>query len=102
MLDFDAKTPRTYTDHNCFDGIKLSLIDYGFATRFIDPKKNQHIKKSEVDVFQGNLMFGSSYQLNFTSTSRRDDLISLIYLLVYIINKGKLLDLNPDDLTNSG
>lgn len=100
MLEFDANVPNTYVDGNIFKDTKLALIDYGFATRYIDKKKNEHIKKYEVDLFQGNLMFGSAYQLSFASTSRRDDLISLVYLLIFIINKGNLLDLNPEDLIN--
>ena len=33
-------------------------------------------------------MFSSPNQLDFKSTSRRDDLISLFYMLVYILHEG--------------
>lgn len=36
------------------------------------------------------MIFGSLNQLNFLVTSRRDDLISLLYMLVYILNQGQL------------
>lgn len=29
--------------------------------------------------------------MNFKSTSRRDDLISLVYLMIYMLNKGELI-----------
>ena len=35
--------------------------------------------------------------MDFVTTSRRDDLISLLYLLVFLINGGNLLDV---DLNN--
>ena len=37
----------------------------------------------------GNMAFGSVNAMNFKSVSRRDDLISLTYLLVYLI-QGRL------------
>lgn len=36
------------------------------------------------------MIFASLNQLNFQMTSRRDDLISLCYLLIYLLNKGNL------------
>jgi hypothetical protein len=43
-----------------------------------------------VDTFQGNLLFASPYQLQFHATSRRDDLYSLVYLLMYMLNGSNL------------
>ena len=37
-------------------------------------------------------MFASVNQMMFSKTSRRDDLISLSYLLVYLLNNGNLLE----------
>lgn len=44
------------------------------------------------------MIFASLNQLRFNVTSRRDDLISLCYLLVYILNNGELpgIDLSLD------
>ena len=41
-------------------------------------------------VFNGNLAFCSKNAMNFSVTSRRDDLISLTYMLLYM-HQGKLL-----------
>lgn len=59
MLDFQAPLPKTYTDSNCFKNIKMRLIDYGFVTKYVS--KGKHISKHDVDLFQGNIMFGSVY-----------------------------------------
>jgi hypothetical protein len=36
------------------------------------------------------MIFGSVNQLKFLTTSRRDDIISLLFMLVYILNQGQL------------
>jgi hypothetical protein len=43
-----------------------------------------------VDTFRGNMIFSSSNQLRFFNTSRRDDLVSLCYLMIYLIRRGTL------------
>jgi len=40
------------------------------------------------------MIFASTNQLEFFSTSRRDDLISLYYLLIYLFNDGNLPGIN--------
>lgn len=40
------------------------------------------------------MIFSSAHQLQFMMTSRRDDLISLCYLLVFLINKGNIPGVN--------
>lgn len=56
----------------------------------MDHGEKVHQPKKQVDVFRGNMVFASINQLSFMSTSRRDDLISLCYLLIFCINKGKI------------
>ena len=41
-------------------------------------------------MFQGNILFASLNQMEFRQTSRRDDLISLFFLLVYLLNRGDI------------
>ena len=62
----------------------IRLIDFGLCTSYID-EKNQHIKKTDQTTFFGNIAMGSVNAMNYKSVSRRDDLISLTYLLVYMI-----------------
>jgi len=44
------------------------------------------------------MLFASVRQLSFMKTSRRDDLISLCYLLVYLLNQQRF----PDNLQKKG
>jgi serine/threonine protein kinase len=62
---------------------EVRLVDFGFAERFRD-KDGNHIKEVDVQVFRSNMIFASPNQLEFKTTSRRDDLKSLCYLLVYL------------------
>jgi len=48
-----------------------------------------HIKNSKVQYFEGNLVFASKNAFNLQTLSRRDDVISLAYLLIYLL-EGKL------------
>ena len=63
------------------------LIDYGMATSFLD-KNGNHLKKDQVDTFKGNILFASLSALEFNQPSRKDDLISLCYLMLYLLNDG--------------
>ena len=55
----------------------------------------QHIAATQQKFFQGNLIFASPHCFNLLAHSRRDDLISLSYLLLYIID-GDLTFLSKD------
>lgn len=67
------------------DSNNVVLIDYGYAARFAD-KQGNHIKKHDVDSFRGNLLFASVDQLSFHSCSRKSDLISIVYFILYMLN----------------
>ena len=65
------------------------LIDYGFSAKFLKENKIDHIDENEmVDTFQGNMIFSSLNQMKFKKTSRRDDLISLFYMMIYCLNNN--------------
>ena len=63
------------------------LIDFGNVTKYTD-KKGLHLleETSEDKGFKGNILFASKNQLEFKLTSRRDDIISLCYLMLYLVN----------------
>ena len=87
------------------DKIHASLIDFGFASKYIEKKsgKKVHIEQEEVAEFKGSLIFSSRHQMEFKSTSRRDDLISLCYTLLIMLNKFNFpcnSDLNPYGVVN--
>jgi serine/threonine protein kinase len=63
----------------------IMLIDFGLARAW----KNfcgAHIEQEKGVAFSGNMMFASPNALNGFSLSRRDDLISLSYILIYLFD----------------
>ena len=70
---------------------EVHLIDFGFAAKYFQQDSKKHIEESEkIDMFQGNLLFASERQMTFKKTSRKDDFISLFYLLIYMLNNQRL------------
>ena len=64
---------------------KIKIIDFGLAIKYVN-EKGEHIAATKQRLFQGNLIFASKYCFNLVTHSRRDDLISLSYLLLYLID----------------
>ena len=67
---------------------QVTLIDFGFTEKFYkDKNSDEHIQENtKIESFQGNILFSSHNQMSFYKTSRKDDLISLIQLMVYMLN----------------
>ena len=94
---------QSYDPKDSLARANLVLTDYGLTTRWLDSKTGLHIGQSEVSCFGGNIYFASINQLQFLRTSRRDDLHSLMYMLIYLLNRQSLRSiskaLDRDDLT---
>ena len=89
LLDVKVDSRQLITSNeNFFKTLKVHLIDFGFATTYLDTKTHDHLEKKRLDLFRGNMEFSSINQMKFHSTSRRDDLISLFYLIVYMLKGG--------------
>jgi hypothetical protein len=97
MTGYKEELPTTYTEGNCFDGVNLFLIDYGFATAYKDKITGKHLPKQTVDNFRGNMVFASQSQMHFYSTARRDDIISVTFLLLYLLRNASLLNVDLSD-----
>ena len=65
-----------------------TLIDLGCAMTFLDPD-GKHIKRKPFSLFKGNLLFSSLSQMEFKTTSRKDDMISAAYMLMTLLNGNK-------------
>lgn len=55
----------------------------------------EHIPLQKEKMFQGNLIFASKNTFNMQTHSRRDDLISLCYFMLYLVD-GDLAFLKND------
>lgn len=86
IIDGDSQPNVDIVQTDCSS---VRLIDFAYSTAFNDTD-GQHIKDNVPDKFQGSILFASKNAFNFTSTSRRDDFISLCYLLIYLVNENQL------------
>lgn len=88
MLDYDMANSQKQllNDDEMFEKGHINLVDFGFATSYLADGKKEHIQKSEVAFYRGNFIFSSINQLKYRTTSRRDDIHSLFYLIVYLLN----------------
>jgi len=89
--DFDLQEFKNKTKDNAAESLKdtqINLIDFGFASKYWDHKTQTHVKQESLDFFRGNLQFASYEALQFMTTSRRDDLKSLLYMMIFLINGG--------------
>ena len=95
LLDYNCNTncnTKALSDkiENIFFDNSVSIIDFGFVTKYLDLKTKEHITQAKVKVFRGNIIFSSANQLNFMTTSRKDDMISLFYMLVFLLQEGQI------------
>ena len=63
----------------------IYLINFGLAKRFKDNKTNQHIPYKQKKKFVGTKEFASINAHLGIEQSRRDDLISIGYILIYLL-----------------
>ena len=68
---------------------KLYLIDFGISEKF-KLENGVHRRKIKEPHFRGNLIFSSINSMFGYTPSRRDDLQSLFYMLIYFMT-GKNL-----------
>ena len=73
---------------------ELYLIDFGLARKY--RRKGKHLPCEGEMRFQGNCYWTSSNVLRGVTASRRDDLESLLYILLYF-SKGNLPWYSPTD-----
>lgn len=90
LLGHGDKLPSDSSHGNCFKDVSLSLIDFGLASSYIDKKTGEHIPESDVESFKGNLLFASAHQVNFKRSSRRDDMVAIFLIMVYLLNRGDI------------
>ena len=65
---------------------KVTLIDFGFCKKYVNSDGKHCGEHDEVDSFKGNFIFATQRQLQFLRSTRKDDLLSLGYFLIYLLN----------------
>ncbi|KAG0456667.1 hypothetical protein HPP92_024455 [Vanilla planifolia] len=69
---------------------KLFLVDLGLATKWKDSASGQHVEYDQrPDVFRGTVRYASVHAHLGRTASRRDDLESLAYTLIFL-HRGRL------------
>jgi serine/threonine protein kinase len=69
---------------------KLFLVDLGLATKWKDTATGQHVEYDQrPDAFRGTVRYASAHAHLGRTASRRDDLESLAYTLVFL-HRGRL------------
>ena len=62
------------------------LIDFGLSTRYLD-KNGNHKSKKFTSKFSGTFMYASMNSCRGNNKSRRDDMHSLIYIMVMLLHQ---------------
>ena len=68
---------------------KISMIDFGLVSRY-KRRSGEHIKEGIYGKFKGSIIFASKHLFNFQMSSRRDDLIALVYVMIYMLDQKML------------
>jgi len=61
----------------------IYLLDFGMAKKYKDSKTNEHIPFRQKKQLLGSPLFASINSHKGFETSRRDDLESLVYMMIF-------------------
>ena len=68
----------------------IYLIDFGFSKKYKSSRTGKHIRFTYTNTLYGSLFFSSRYAIRGYEQSRRDDLESFGYLIIYLAKGGYL------------
>ena len=71
------------------DPNKIYLIDFGLTSKIVDDE-GEHIVEEYIRNFSGNFLFASLNSCRGFNKSRRDDIESIFYIFIYLIQKDYL------------
>lgn len=67
----------------------IYLIDFGLSIKYLN-EDGSHILKENLNKFSGNLKFASLNSCRGYNKSRRDDIQSIIFVMIFLINNSSL------------
>ena len=70
------------------DNSIIYIIDFGFAKKYRSSRTGRHSQLKKNKFFKGNLCFSSVNTMGGIEPSRRDDLESLGYMLIYLYTQN--------------
>ena len=88
LFDYNARIIRDIKK-NILLRTKLHIVNFKFTKSYKDAS-GLHFPQEKLDSFEGSTLFASVEQMKQNSPSRRDDLKSLLYILITLLNNGKL------------
>ena len=88
---------------NCLIGTTdmslIYFIDFGMAKKYRSSRTGNHVKFAKKSFFKGNIKYSSFNTMKGIEPSRRDDLESIGYMLIYLYNQ-QLPWSNLNDINN--
>ena len=72
----------------------IYIVDFGLCKKYRSSKTGKHILPKITGELNGTLRYASPHSLKGKDASRRDDLISLGYMLIYLYKKNLPWDFN--------
>lgn len=81
------KLDNILVGHN--DPQQIYLIDFGLSCRYLE-NDGTHCQKQYIEKFSGNFLFASLNSCRGNNKSRRDDIQSAMYIMIYLLNKNQL------------
>jgi serine/threonine protein kinase len=72
------------------DEDSVKLIDYGNSLEYMD-HNGKHTSNNQQNKFKGNSILASANVMKFERPSRRDDLLSLVYLILSLLKEFEVV-----------
>ena len=70
---------------------QVTLIDFGLTSKYMKKDKTHNLDSETTEIFCGNINFASLDQMNFYKTSRKDDIVSLFFMMIWLLNNNDLV-----------
>ena len=94
-LEFIHSKNIVYRDvkpENFMIGIKdpnvIYIVDFGICKKYRSSKTGKHLLPRDTKIFNGTLKYSSANVIKGKESSRRDDLISLGYVLIFLYKRN--------------